>query len=108
MDLQKTEAAALSSSHSAYQNTPLAPESSSTSREDASSRADRPASKDDSTLDATVEDGKDVTESKDQSLHPEDEKSAVLKDIEKGMPAGEQPKTEAPEDLNLVCANFSN
>ena len=108
MDPQKTETAALSSSHSAYQNTPLTPESSSTSREDDSSRPDRPASKDDSTLDATVEDGKEVAESKDQSLHPGDEKSAVLKDIEKGMPAGEQPKTEAPKDLNLVCANFSS
>ena len=108
MDPQKTETAALSSSHSAYQNTPPTLESSSTSREDGSSRPDRPPSKDDSTLDATVEDSKDVTESKDQSLHPEDEKSAVLKDIEKGTPAGEQPKTEAPKDLNLVCANFSN
>ena len=107
MDPQETETAALSSSHSAYQNTPQAPESSSTSREDGSSRPDRPASKDDSTLAATIEDGKEVTESKDQSLHPEDEKSAGLKDIEKGMPAGEQPKTEAPKDLNLVCSHFS-
>ena len=107
MDPQETETATLSSSHSAYQNTPQAPESSSTSREDGSSRPDRPASKDDSTLAATIEDGKEVAESKDQSLHPEDEKSVVLKDIEKGMPAGEQPKTEAPNDLNLVCSNLS-
>ena len=107
MNPQKTETAALSSSHSAYQNTPGTAQSSGTSREDGSSQPDRPASEDNSTLDATIEDGKEVAESKDQSLHSSNEKNAVLKDIEKGLPVGEQPKTEAPKDLNLVCANFS-
>ena len=107
MNPQKTETAALSSSHSAYQNTPVTAQSSGTSREDGSSQHDRPASEDNSTLDATIEDGKEVAESKDQTLHSSNEKNAVLKDIEKGLPVGEQPKTEAPEDLNLVCANFS-
>ena len=103
---QNTEMNALSSSHP-IQNIPLTSRPSNTSQEDNSSQPGYSASKDDSMLDMTVEDGKEATESKDQSLHPEDEKNAVVKDLEKGSPAGEQPKTETPRDPNLVCANFS-
>ncbi|MCJ1241692.1 hypothetical protein MMC14_009698 [Varicellaria rhodocarpa] len=56
----------------------------------------------------TVKDGKEVTESKDQSLHPGDEKNAVVKDLEKGSPAGEQPRTETPRDPNLVSWDGPN